>query len=210
MWGSVKFHQYICLLCICVFVVTACSASQVVQSWVNPDARRPSKIVVFGVTKQESLRRSYEDKLSQALSSEGLQAVPSYTILPEEGEVEKGKVEQVVRKAGADAVFITRLVRLTKELESVPAPTPMWGPGFGGWGGFYGPYWSGYYYDSYRLIERDFAYIESNLYDEKNNALILGILTRTEEPNYSEAQVKQLAQLIVKEFRKRGLLGPRI
>lgn len=168
-------------------------------------------MVIFGVTKQESLRRSYEDYLSQALSSEGLQAVPSYTILEEEGEVDKGKVEQVVRKAGADGVFITRLVRLTKELESVPTPTPMWGPSFGGWGGgFYGPYWSGYYYDSYRLVERDFAYIESNLYDVKNNTLLLSILTRTVEPNYSEPQVRQLVQLIVKEFRKQGLLGPRM
>ena len=163
--------------------------------------------MVFGVTKEEGLRRFYEDRLSQALTREGLQAVPSYDVLKAEGEVEQRKVAETVSKAGADGVFITRLVRLTKRLDTVPVPGPVWGPPFGPYGGFYSPYWPTYYYDSYRVVEREFAYVESNLYATDSSELLMSILTRTQDPNYSEQQVVELVDLIVKEFRKNGLLA---
>jgi hypothetical protein len=190
-----------------VALLSACAASRVVQSWVRPDVKTPSKVMVFGVTKEEGLRRFYEDRLSQALTREGLQAVPSYDILKAEGEVEQRKVAETVSKAGADGVFITRLVRLTKRLDTVPVPGPVWGPPFGPYGGFYSPYWPTYYYDSYRVVEREFAYVESNLYATDSSELLMSILTRTQDPNYSEQQVVELVDLIVKEFRKNGLLA---
>lgn len=113
---------------------------------------------------------------------------------------------EAVRKAGVDSVFITRLVRLAKEVDVVPEPTPAWQLGYAPWGAYYNPYWPTYYADSYRLIERELAYIESNLYQAQTSALIMSVLTRTEDPNYGIGQVDELARLIVNEFRKNGLL----
>lgn len=190
-----------------VALLSACAASRVVQSWVRPEFKKPTKVMVFGVTKEEGVRRFYEDRLSHRLTQEGLKATPSYDILKAEGEVEQKKVDETVRKAGADGVFITRLVRLTKRLDTVPVPGPVWGPPFGSYGGFYSPYWPTYYYDSYRVVEREFAYVESNLYATDTSELLMSVLTRTQDPNYSEQQVVELVDLIVKEFRKNGLLA---
>jgi hypothetical protein len=162
--------------------------------------------MVFGVTKEEGLRRSYEDQLSQALTSEGLSAIPSYEVLQSEGEVDKDKLTEAVRKAGVDAVFITRLVRLAKRLDTVPVPSPVWGPPFGPWGGYYSPYWPTYYYDSYRVVEREFAFIESNLYKSDTSTLLMSIMTRTEDPSESGRKVHEVVRLIVREFRKNGVL----
>ncbi len=191
-----------------IFVVaflTSCSSTKVVQSWANPELLPPKRVMIFGVTKEEGLRRSYEDQLSQALTSEGLMAVPSYKVLPSEGEVEKDKLTEAVRKADVDGVFITRLVRVAKRLDTVPVPAPVWGPPFGPWGGYY-PYWPSYYYDSYRVVEREFAFIESNLYKADTSTLLMSIMTRTEDPSYSDRKVQEVVHLIVKEFRNKGLL----
>jgi hypothetical protein len=83
----------------------------------------------------------------------------------------------------------------------------MWGPPFGPYSGFYSPYWPTYYYDSYRLIEREFAYVESNLYATDSSELLMSIMTRTQDPNYSERQVQELVDLIVAEFVRNGLLS---
>lgn len=187
-------------------LLSGCSTTKVVQSWANPDISTPKRVMIFGVTKEEGLRRSYEDELSQALIAEGLDAVPSYRVLGNEGEVEKDKLTEAVRKADADAVFITRLVRIDKRLDTVPVPTPMWGPPFGAWGGYYSPYWPTYYYDSYRVVEREFAFVESNLYKSDTSTLLMSIMTRTESPSDSGGKIQEFVRSIVKEFRKNGLL----
>ena len=186
--------------------VAGCATSSVIQSWANPQTQKPKSVLIFGVTKQEALRRNYEDTLARLLTAEGLEARASYNLLQTEGEVHTEKVLDAVRKVGVDSVFITRLVRLTKEVDVVQEPTPAWQLGYAPWGAYYNPYWPTYYADSYRLIERELAYIESNLYQAQTSALIMSVLTRTEDPNYGIGQVDELAHLIVEEFRQNGFL----
>lgn len=140
--------------------------------------------------------------------SEGLSAMPSYKVLLSEAAVEKDKLTEAVHKGGVDAVFITRLVRLAKRLDAVPVLLPVWGPPVGPPGGYY-PYWPTYPYDSYRVVEREFAFIESNLYKADTNSLLMSIMTRTEDPSYSDRKVQEFVRLIVKESREHGLLPGR-
>jgi hypothetical protein len=163
--------------------------------------------MVFGVTREESIRRTYEDTLSAALTAQGLPAKPSYNITKAQGEVAPEEAVTAVRKAGVDSVLITRLVRLAKEVELVPDISP--GPAFGYWGmdPFYSPLWPSYYYNSYRLIEHEAAYIESNLYKADSSALLLSILTRTEDPTYSTRQIQGLVKVITDQFRRAGFLN---
>jgi hypothetical protein len=202
---TTKLQRSICAV-VLPLSVAACAASSVIQSWVNPETLKPASVMIFGVTKQEALRRNYEDTLARLLNAEGLRTQTSYQLFDTEGEVQKDKVLEAARKAGVDSVFITRLVRLAKEVDVVPQPSPAWQLGYAPWGAYYGPYWPTYYADSYRIIERELAYIESNLYQAQTSALIMSVLTRTEEPNYGSRQTEELARLIVNEFRKKGLL----
>jgi hypothetical protein len=189
-------------------IITACSTTRVAQSWFNPDAQKPTSIIVFGITREESLRRTYEDALSAKLSAEGIPTLPSYNAIETGGEVSPEEAVAAVRRAGADAVLITRLVRLTKELEVVPDISTGPPPWYGGMDPFYSPLWPSYYYNSYRLIEHEAAYIESNLYNANSSALLASILTRTEDPTYSVRQTQELVTTVTEELR-RGRFLPR-
>jgi hypothetical protein len=163
--------------------------------------------MIFGVTREESIRRTYEDTLSAALTAQGLPAKPSYNITKTQGELTPEEAMAAVRKAGVDSVLITRLVRLAKEVEAVPDMPPSPSFGYWGMGPYYSPLWPSYYYNSYRLIEHEAAYIESNLYKADSSALLLSILTRTEDPTYSTKQVQEIAKVITDEFRRAGFLN---
>lgn len=204
------------LVVLCLVVLTACSATHTVHSWVNPRIPPIHKVVVFGVSKEEGSRRLFEDTMSQALVAGGVAAVPSYAVLRngaefmKSGELSQDERERAVQASGADAVLITRLVRLAHRLDSVPvpAPAPMWG-GVWGWPGpygAYGAYWPGYYYDSYRVIEREFAFIETNLMHAQSGELLLSIMTRTDDPSYTTGQVQGLVATLSRELGRAGVL----
>jgi hypothetical protein len=174
-----------------------------VLSWAPPDSHPLTKIIVVGVAKEESLRRAYEDTFSKVFTQAGITTTPSYKILGTDGEIEKEKAVELVREAGFNGVFITRLVRLTKNTET----SPSWGAPIGPAWGPYPPYWGSYYYDSYRVVEREFAYIESNLYDAKSDQLLLSVLTRTENVDYSQRQIDDVVKILLDEARKHGLVA---
>jgi len=195
-------HHILTLLS-CLTLLTGCSASKVVQSWADPNLPKPKKLMVFGVTSEEGLRREYEDLLSQALSARGLDAIPSYNVLQVKGEVDKEKVIAAVHKAGVDGVFITRLVTVTTRVDAVPQSGPVQTYPFSA----ASSYWPTYYVESYRLVEHDLAYIESNIYATPSSALIMSIMTQTIDPNYSDRQIRDLVAVIVEELGKKRFLS---
>ena len=144
---------------------TACAAStKIVNQWVSPDYTSPRfrKIMVIGVSKQPSIRRTFEDQFVTKLKAAGVDAVPSYLYIPEDGQVDEGRLQAAVKQAGADAVIITRLVRVEKKTEVSPGfyqPAPAIG--------FYRGYsaaWVGYY-EPPRVYQYDVYISETSLYD---------------------------------------------
>jgi hypothetical protein len=146
-----------------LFIATACSTTHIAQSWISPTAARPKSVMVFGVSQEESVRRTYEDAVSAKLSAQGLPTTQSYNVMKMQGEVSPEEAMVAVRRAKVDSVLITRLVRLAKEIEVAPDISTMPPLGYGAVGPYYSPLWPSYYYNSYRLIEHELAYIESNL-----------------------------------------------
>jgi hypothetical protein len=139
--------------------------------------------------------------------TDGLPTTPSYDVINIPGEVTAKVAMAAVLREGADAVLITRLVRLSKEVEVAPDISAA--PPFG-YGPIGGPYcshlWPSYYYTSYRLIEHEAAYIESNLYKADSSTLLISVLTRTESPNYSTRQTQEIARVVSDEFRRAGFI----
>jgi hypothetical protein len=103
--------------------------------------------MVIGVSGQPSIRRTFEEEFVTKLKAAGVDAVASYLYIPEDGQVDEGRVHEAVRQANADAVIITRLVRVEKKTEVSPgfyqpAPAVTFGfyPGYSAaWLGYYEP-----------------------------------------------------------------------
>ena len=86
-----------------------CASTSLTNQWKNPDyADGPMRrMMVVGVSQHPSVRRSFEDVFAAKLNAAGVDAIPSYYLIREEGEVDQAVLESAVQKAGADGVLIT-------------------------------------------------------------------------------------------------------
>src|SRR5262245_43588141 len=90
--------------------------------------------MVIGVSKQLAIRRKFDAEFVTKLKQAGVEALPSYLYSPEDGQVDESRLQAAVKQAGADAVVITRLVRVEKKSEVSPG---FYQPGpFGFYGGY--------------------------------------------------------------------------
>lgn len=76
--------------------------------------------MVIGVTKQAGIRRTFEDEFVAQLKAAGVNAIPSYLYIPQDGPVGEAVLKQALKETGADALMITRLVRVQKKTEIAP------------------------------------------------------------------------------------------
>ena len=119
----------LCLVLLAALGMTSCASSQLVNQWINPAYKSSSfkKIMVIGVTKQAAIRRNFEDEFVAQLKAAGVNATPSYLYIPQDGPVGEAVLKQALKEAAADAVIITRLVRVQQKTEIAPgyyAPDP--------------------------------------------------------------------------------------
>lgn len=189
-------------------ILTSCASStKIVNQWVNPEYRAPNfkRIVVVGVTKQPSLRRTFEDEFVSRLATEGVDAVPSYRYIPEDGEVAEARLQEAVRQANADAALITRLVTVEKKTAVVPGfyqPAPALTFGF--YPG-YTAFWHGYY-EPPRVYQYDVYISETSLYDLRRNQLVWSGIVQTTEPRDINKEIKRYVDNVIDALKSKNLL----
>jgi hypothetical protein len=187
--------------------LTACAAStKIVNEWVSPDYTSPRfrKIMVIGVSKQPSIRRTFEDEFVKQLKATGVDAVPSYLYIPEDGQVDEGRLQAAVKQAGADAVIVTRLVRVEKKTEVSPGfyqPAPAFG--------FYGGYsaaWMGYY-EPPRVYQYDVYISETSLYDMTKNRLVWAGTVETTAPHDINREIERYVDTVIDALKGKNILS---
>jgi hypothetical protein len=183
--------------------LTACAAStKIVNQWVSPDYTSPRfrKIMVIGVSKQASIRRTFEDEFVTQLKAAGVEAVPSYLYIPEDGQVDESRLQAAVKQAGADAVIITRLVRVEKKSEVSPG---FYRPGPVGFYGGYSAAWLGYY-EPPRVYQYDVYVSETSLYDM--NQLVWAGTAETTDTGDISKEIKGYVVTVIDALKNRNLL----
>ncbi len=134
-------------LVLTVLLVTACSSTTVKESWVKPDyAGKIENVYLIGIAKEDIVRRLFEETFMRELSGNGVRAVPSHNVLPQDKESNREDIIQAMTANGCDSVLLTRLIRKRIE-ESTPgpgvqavkvAPSPLYiDPWYNSWGGYY-------------------------------------------------------------------------
>src|SRR2546430_16478375 len=114
-------------------VATGCATPRIVSQWSSPEYAAPrfEKIMVIGITRQPSIRRSFEDEFVARLKATGVDAVPSYRFIPEDGPVEEARLTEAVKQAGAGATTTARPGKGGKKTPGSPAAHPPRPRGFG-------------------------------------------------------------------------------
>ena len=159
--------------------------------------------MVIGVTKQAAIRRTFEDEFVAQLQAAGVNATPSYLYISQDGPVGEAVLKQALKEAAADAVIITRLVRVQQKTEIAPGYYPP-DPGMA-IHPLYTTAWNDYYEPP--IVYRSEIYTcETSLYDTSKNQVIWKGTAQTEVRGNINQEIKGYAEIIVGALKKQGLI----
>jgi hypothetical protein len=200
----VRLLGLIAFLCLSL---AGCASSKLVNEWSNPEYRSVhfSNVLVIGVSTQASVRRRFEDELVAKLKAAGVDAAPSYRYIAEDGKVDEARISEAVKQAQANAVIITRLVRVDKKTEVIPGvyqPAPAITVGL--YPG-YSAAWLGYY-EPPRIREYDVFISETSLYDVARNQLVWTGTVQTANPGNIDKEIRRYVDLVIKAMKDKKIL----
>ena len=204
---KVPFGQVVGLPLIAIALLfSACATTQIINQWSDPSYTSASfkRIMVIGVSQQDSIRRTFEDEFVAQLKAHGIDAVPSYLFIPEAGQVEESRLKEAVRQAGAHAAIITRLVRVEKKAQMTPGRYGPY-PGFGFYR-WYSNAWVGFY-EPPRLNFYDIYISETSLYDVINDRLVWSGIAKTTDLGDIQKEIKEYVQTVIEALSERNFLS---
>ena len=187
-------------------LLAACSSTHIKSVWKDPAyTGYPQKIMVISVAKEPIYRRIFEDELVVQLKARGMDAIASYTTLPDRNQDDQAAIAKMVEQLGADTVLVSRLVsKRTVRVEYPPTITHR---------PYYYKRWPDYYRHGYELINTpgyvtnyEYALMETNLYDAHNDKLIWAATTETGVENFNQTHIKPYITTILNTMVVHGLL----
>lgn len=187
-----------------VFFLSACASTQLTHTWVDQQRQgKPvSSVMVIAVTKEEGIRRSFEDKFVAKFNEHGIEAFSSADDIqiPAGKKLEKAHIIKILQKHQNDALVITQLKNIEKKQTYVPPRRSA--------GGYYG-----YYGHAHRAVVepgyyRDDTYIllETNLYDVATEKLIWSGTSKTWNPSSTNNLIDGVISSVINEMQKMSLL----
>jgi hypothetical protein len=182
----------------------ACASTSLVNQWKSPDysGGPVRKVMVVGVAKQPSTRRVFEDEFAAKLKAAGVEAIPSYTQISEDGQADPAVIEPIVGKLGVDGVLITRLVKKEKQTQVSDYYGPVTPTGFHGW---YSSAWTGYY-EPATVYQYDVVTLETSLYSVPQSKLVWSGTTETFSPVDVKKETAGFADIVIGALRKQGVI----
>jgi hypothetical protein len=190
-----------------MLALAACASTEFKNTWKAPDAAplsvKPGDVVVTMVmSKEETIRRSGEEHLSDELRQRGLRPISSYTLIPTPRVDDRARGEALVRSSGGVAVFVVRPIAINKEQRYVQSPYMGPGPGFGP---FYAQGWGSAYGGSY--VTDTVVKLETLVFDLRQDKLIWAGQSETTNPDKLEDFVRELVKVGVAQLRKEGVIA---
>jgi len=187
-----------------VLLAGGCASTSLTNQWRNTEFTGPplKKLLVVGVSKDNAVRRIFEDEFAANLRAAGVEAIPSYTQLPQSGQVDEVTLQNAVAAVGADGVLVTRLVKVQQQTQVMPAVYGPPGVGFYGW---YSSAWVGYY-EPPSVYQYDVVTAETSVYGLRKDELIWSGTTETFAPTDVKKETKEFAQIIIAALKKAGVI----
>ncbi len=128
------------LLMAIVSGLVGCASTSLTDKWRDPayDGPPMRNIVVFGLSRDFTARRIFEDRFVEKLGRRQVRAVASYRIMPGEEKPDEATMREAVRETSAEGAIITHLVSVSHRTTVSPGYA---GLGYGAGGPFYPDYY---------------------------------------------------------------------
>ena len=195
-------------LLILVNGLLACSSSKLVARWNDTDYSGPvlAKVLVIGMISDDIRRRYFEDEFIKQLARSEHHGVASYQLMPDLKDYDdKIKLAEVVGKAGVDSVLVATLQAVDREKSYVP-PRIDWVSTMGP--GYYGYYHSSYaavYQPGYERVDT-IVRLETRVFTAQDEKLVWAGYTESFNPSSAEKVIRELAEIVVTDMKKSGLV----
>ena len=171
----------------------------------DASAIRPmNQILVIGIAENDIKRRGFEDGFAVALGEQGVDAVPSYRILPNPERLSKESIQQAIRGRGFQGVVATQLVQIDEQEKYVPPQTYVT-PSYHGRGLY------GYYGRSYEVVHQPgytvnttIVRLETHLYDAASAELVWAAHSDTFNPRSIDDGIESVAKKLSKRLAADG------
>ena len=202
MTNSKRCRPLLCLLL--VAVVTACAPIKKLEVWKDEAySQQPQKILLIAMAKRDNIRRQSENVLANQLTKKGVEAIPSYKVLPQsEQKPDRQAVEAIVRDLGFDSVLVARSISQKEITNHQYGGVVLGGVAVydGGWYGY------GYGYTYNREYDSDYFIVSTKLYDVDSEKPAWSYLAQVKVDGSKEKAVNQLIPTIVEQLEASKLL----
>jgi len=186
-------------------------STKLVASWKNPQYSGPTfhRILVIGMSVKPGVRADFEDALSKLVARDGVEAIPGNTILlrPEGTKLDLDYLKTQVKEFKIDAVIVSRLVKVDKNVTYIPGQPYVPYPYYGSFYGYYGAVYPVVYSPDY-LREDTTVRVETNVYAVRgtDGELVWTGVSDTFNPSSADKVIEGLSKLVVKELQKAAIL----
>jgi hypothetical protein len=191
---------------LCAMFVSGCATTRLDTQWSNPEfagRKITGKTLVVGVSRDETLRRLYEDELAAQLNARGVTTVRSYEVLPGPLVMDgNNAILNAARQADAAMVLSSAVVAREHVERVISEPTATFGSRFSGWYVYYWPY--AYTRTEVRAFDR--YTVGTSLTDVATGKIAWSARTQTENVDHAAREVKALARVIIDALKKSDVL----
>ena len=199
-----------------IFVVFAVlvptpAGSNLPFSWKNPNYTGGSfkNILVLAMNGQASSRADFEDRMVAKLTKPGVQATPSYSLLPrpKSTPINMDDLRWQVQQNKFDAIIVSRIVKVDKSVKVVSGdPFPFY-PYYGTFYGYYGTLAPVVYSPDY-LVHETTVQVETNVYSTvaPDGQLAWTGTSKTSNPSSITKAIDSIVGLLVKSMTKANII----
>lgn len=187
-------------------------STKFVFTWTNPSYAGAHfvNILVLGINGKVENRAEFEDQLSAAIARPGIQAIPSYSLLPRPNStpIDMNQLKDVIRGQNIDAVVASRLVKVSQKVTVIPGqpitPFPYY---YNTFYGYYGAIYPVVYSPDYLQVDKT-AQIETNFYStaKPDGELIWTGTSDTINPRSPLKAIDAVSKIIVQELEKQKII----
>lgn len=204
-------HAILILAIAAVFTSVHAKSSKFVFMWTNPSysGAHFKNILVLGINGKVENRAEFEDQLSAAITRPGIQAIPSYSLLPrpDSTPIDMNQLRDVVRGQNIDAIVASRLVKVQKTVTYIPGQAYVPYPYYNTFYGYYGAIYPVVYSPDYLRVDKT-AQIETNFYStaKPDGELIWTGTSDTINPRSPLKAIDAVSKIIVQELEKQKII----
>ena len=189
--------------------LAGCSTGpEIVSEWHNPAYAQAlfKRVMVAGPGGETSIRRNLEDEFVAHFRAAGIEAVPSYPYVSDSRTPDENRLKQAAKNAGANALLVTRSLRVETRTEGSSGVYPY--TSFGWFSGHFGGFWSGVF-GAPQIYQYDEYTSETTLYDLGNNEVVWSGTIKTRETENMRSAIRSYVEAVMKALDEKKLLRER-